>query len=306
MSKLYIGTSGWSYPKGGGKWDGIFYPETLADRDKLSYYAQFFDAVELNSSFYRPPSPYAARTWVQKVPDGFRFTAKLWQKFTHPKMFEEATGKPALVSDEDFDQFAAGLAPLAEAGKLGPILAQFPPSFKPDEGTLEYLEDLIRRLRREGYQLAVELRHKDWTHSDEAAAARKLMEDERVAWVMIDEPKFKTSIRDVPLTSDVGYFRFHGRNYKDWWHHEAAEDRYNYLYAPTETEELAAEVKETADSTQETYAFYNNHYSAKAVVNALQLEMALGGKPPTAQLPRPLLEEYHDLADLVARRTGSR
>ena len=306
MSALYVGTSGWSYPKGSGKWDGIFYPETLADRDKLSYYAQYFKAVELNSSFYRPPSAFAARAWAKKVPEDFRFTAKLWQKFTHPKMFEEATGKPALIRAEDFDEFAAGLAPLADAGKLGPVLAQFPPSFKPDPGTLDYLEDLIRRLRREGYEIAVELRHRDWTHSDDAAATRQLMEDERVAWVMIDEPKFRTSIRDVPLTSDVAYFRFHGRNYKDWWHHEAAEDRYNYLYAPAETQELAEEVGDVAGRTKQTYAFYNNHYSAKAVVNALQLEMALGGRPPSTPLPDTLLTEYRDLADLLARSADTR
>ncbi len=167
---LYVGTSGWSYPKGKGAWDGVFYPEKLADRDKLSFYAQYFNAVELNSSFYRPPSPVAARAWAARVPEGFRVTAKLWQKFTHPRMFEEATGRPAEIGAEDLDQFVAGLAPLAEARKLGPILAQFPPSFKPEPGSLDYLEDLVRRLRGAGFQLAVELRHRDWTQSDDARA----------------------------------------------------------------------------------------------------------------------------------------
>src|SRR5262245_56464556 len=206
--RLYIGTSGWSYPKGQGTWEGTFYPPKLQDKDKLGFYAQYFNTVEINSSFYRPPNQYAARAWASKVPNGFRFTAKLWQKFTHPKMFEQATGQDWRVQDEDFRTFKEGIAPLAEADKLGPLLAQFPTSFRPDAPRLEYLEDLIRRLRGEGFPLAVELRHREWTESEETRGIRTFMEQQHVAWVMIDEPRFKTSIRHVPLTSDTAYFRF--------------------------------------------------------------------------------------------------
>ena len=208
---IYVGTAGWSYAQGEGKWDDLFYPRGLANRDKLPYYAERFDAVEVNSSFYRPLNPHVVRTWVQKTPPDFRFCAKLYQKFTHPKMYEEASGEERKLSDEDFATLQAGLEPLAGSGKLGALLAQFPPSFKADEASLEYLEELIRRLAE--YRLAVELRHRSWSDSPEA---RRLLEDHGVAWVMIDEPKFRTSIRDVPLTSRVGYFRFHGRNYEEW------------------------------------------------------------------------------------------
>src|SRR5881227_3673294 len=119
-SRLYIGTSGWSYPKGAGAWDGTFYPPRLKDPDKLAFYARYFNTVEINSTFYRPPSPYAAHAWAARVPGDFRFTAKLWQKFTHPKMFAAATGQPAGVQEEDFRVFEEGIRPLAEAGKLGP------------------------------------------------------------------------------------------------------------------------------------------------------------------------------------------
>ena len=293
-SRLYIGTAGWSYPKGEGTWDGIFYPPRLPDKDKLTFYAQYFNTVEINSSFYRPPNQYAAQAWASKVPDDFRFTAKLWQKFTHPKMFEAATGQTWRVQDEDFGVFAEGIGPLAEAGKLGPLLAQFPTSFRPDAGTLEYLEDLIRRMRGAGFRLAVELRHRDWTESEETAPIRQLMEEQGVAWVMIDEPRFKTSIRHVPLTSDTAYFRFHGRNYKNWWRHGESEDRYNYLYTPDEQRHIAEDVREVASKTSETYAFYNNHFGAKAVVNAVQLEMALG-RPIQRPLPEALVEKYGEL-----------
>src|SRR5215210_835027 len=113
---IYVGTAGWSYPGGKGRWDGVFYPPKLADREKLAFYARYFNAVELNSSFYRPPNAAAAERWAEQVPDDFRFTAKLWQKFTHPKMFEAATGQSSQVADEDFGIFAEGISPLAEAG----------------------------------------------------------------------------------------------------------------------------------------------------------------------------------------------
>jgi uncharacterized protein YecE (DUF72 family) len=292
-SRLYVGTCGWSYPKGEGTWDGVFYPSKLADKDKLAFYAQYFNTVEINSSFYRPPNKFAARAWAGKVPEDFRFTAKLWQKFTHPKMFEQATGQSWRVQDEDFEVFEEGIGPLAEATRLGPLLAQFPTSFRPDAGTLEYLQDLIRRMRGAGFRLAVELRHREWTESEETKAIRALMEEQGVAWVMIDEPRFKTSIRHVPLTSDTAYFRFHGRNYKNWWRRGESEDRYNYLYTPDEQRHIAEDVREIAARTSETYAFYNNHYGAKAVVNAVELDRLLE-RPVQTKLPETLESAYPD------------
>src|SRR5919204_1472794 len=288
-AKLFIGTCGWSYPKGSGTWDGVFYPDKLADRDKLAFYAQFFNTVEINSSFYRPTSPYAAKAWAEKVPEHFRFTAKLWQKFTHPKMFEQATGQKAELNEDDFLTFMQALAPLAEAGKLGPLLAQFPTSFKPDAAAVDYLADLVHRLRGAGFSLAVELRHREWTESEEAKLVKRLMEEHGVAWVMIDEPRFKTSIRHVPLTTNLGYFRFHGRNYQNWWRHAESEDRYNYLYTRDELREIAKDVAEVSSRTQETYAFYNNHYGAKAVVNAVQLDQLLGSRVVQQPLPEAVL-----------------
>ena len=125
-----------------------------------------------------------------------------------------------------------------------------------------------------------------------------------MAWVMIDEPRFKTSIRHVPLTSDIAYFRFHGRNYKNWWRHGESEDRYNYLYTPDEQRHIAEDVREAASHTSETYAFYNNHYGAKAVVNAVQLEMALG-RPVPHPLPEPLVTTYADVLGTLVSPASS-
>jgi uncharacterized protein YecE (DUF72 family) len=289
---IYIGTAGWTYPQGAGKWDGIFYPERMEDRDKLAYYAERFNAVEVNSSFYRPMNPHVARTWVERTPSDFRFCAKLWNKFTHPKMHAEAKGQQETVTEADYETIRQGIEPLAESGRLGALMAQFPTSFKAEDGSVEYLEELLGRLA--DFPLAVELRHRSWNEREDV---RRLFEDRGVAWVMIDEPKFKTSIRDIPLTSRLGYFRFHGRNYQEWWKGDR-ETRYNYLYTPPEQAALAGDVQEVAERTADTYVFYNNHYKAKAVVNGLQLRAQLG-QPVGPDFNEELLKEYPDLKDLV-------
>jgi uncharacterized protein YecE (DUF72 family) len=288
---IYVGTAGWSYPEGKGTWNGIFYP---AGRrvDQLSYYAEHFNAVEINSTFYRPVAPRVAESWTRKTPPDFRFTAKLYQKFTHPKMYKEATGAEADVRTGDFALFKEGIAPLAEAGKLGALLAQFPPSFKASEETREQLEDLLHQLAE--YPLAVELRHRSW--SDDPDVARLLLEH-GVAWTIIDEPKFRTSVGAVPLTSRLGYFRFHGRNAAEWWHGDR-ESRYDYLYNAGEQGQLATEVQAVAETAQDTYVFYNNHYRAKAVANATQLKLALG-QPATGEFTPEMLAEYPQLAEAL-------
>lgn len=293
---IRIGTSGWSYPTGDGRWDGVFYPRGKGV-DHLEFYDRYFDAVEINSSFYRPLYPNVAKSWAKKTSPDFRFTAKLYQKFTHPKMFQEATGQEAELSVEDFQRFQAGLEPLVEAGKLGCLLAQFPPSFKRDEESVEYLEELIRRFQ--GYPLTVELRHRSWTEDPEAL---RLLESRGVAWCTIDEPKFRGSVGDVPLlTGRLAYFRFHGRNAREWWTGDR-ETRYNYLYSDQEIGELALEVKQVADRTEESYVFYNNHYGAKAVVNALQMRLRFGQQLP-GELPETLVERYPFIKEAFDKRS---
>ena len=273
---IYIGTSGWSYPKGEGTWQGFFYPPGKIN--ELEFYSQFFNTVELNSSFYRPPNPGFVHNWVKKTPKNFLFAVKLWQKFTHPKMFKEATGEDAVIAQRDVDLFKKCLEPLAKAGKLGALLAQFPPSFKNDA----YGQQVLRALARAfgDYQLVVELRHRSW--SDDAHTAALLREN-HIAWVQIDEPKFNTSVAvETPVTSDIAYFRFHGRNAKDWWSGDG-EIRYRYHYNESEIAELAERIKTTAAKVRMLFAFFNNHWQAYAPRNANDLKKAL--KMPFEQLP---------------------
>ncbi|APV43930.1 putative conserved protein YecE [Dehalogenimonas formicexedens] len=270
MAEYRIGTSGWSYPRGEGTWNGYFYPP--GTKNELGYYSQFFNCVEINSSFYSPINPTWAESWVRKTPDDFVFTAKLWQKFTHPKMFEAATGEAAAISRDDVDLYLKGIEPLWQSGKLGAILAQFPPSFENDKSGRQTLEAVLDTFGE--YPIAIELRHKSW--SDDPATAT-LLAHFNAAWVQIDEPKFSFSIsRELPVTStSLAYFRFHGRNAEDWWTGNN-ETRYRYLYAPNEIEELSERVRASSASVQKILVFFNNHWKAYAPRNAGDLIKSLG------------------------------
>jgi uncharacterized protein YecE (DUF72 family) len=265
---LYIGTSGWSYPRGAGTWAGYFYPAGTAN--ELEYYSQFFNTVEVNSSFYRPPNPGYVYNWVCRTPPDFLFAVKLWQKFTHPRMYQAATGEAAAISQSDIDLFSQSLEPLREAGKLGALLAQFPPSFKNDRYGRQVLSVVMRAFG--GYKLAVELRNRSW--SDDAHTAG-LLREHSVAWVQIDEPKFTSSIAaDIPLTAGIAYFRFHGRNKENWWTGDN-ETRYKYLYSPEEIEELKEKINPALEQGKLTFAFFNNHWRGYAPRNANDLKKSL-------------------------------
>jgi uncharacterized protein YecE (DUF72 family) len=267
-NNIFIGTSGWSYPKGEGTWNGYFYP--TGKINELEYYGQYFNTVEINSSFYRPPNPGYVYNWVKHVPPGFLFAVKLWQKFTHPKMYQEATGEAAVISQQDVDIFNKSLEPLVKSQKLGALLAQFPPSFRNDSYGQQILRAVANAFGQ--YPLAVELRHRSW--SDDAGT-EKLLRGLNIAWVQIDEPEFSTSVaQEVPLTADMAYFRFHGRNAKEWWTGDSA-TRYRYLYSPDEISELAERVKKAAAKSKLLFAFFNNHWKAYAPRNANDMKKAL-------------------------------
>jgi uncharacterized protein YecE (DUF72 family) len=268
-SGIYIGTSGWSYPRGEGTWKGWFYP--AGKIDELEYYSRFFDTVEVNSSFYRPPNPEYARNWVKRTPDGFLFTVKLWQKFTHPQMYKDATGEEAAISQDDVDLFRRSIEPLAKHGKLGALLAQFPPSFKNDPFGRQVLNAVINTFGE--YRLAVELRHRSWS-DDEGTAA--LLQESNTCWVEIDEPKFSSSVAaEVPLTADMAYFRYHGRNYENWWK-GTGETRYKYLYSEEELKGLAERIKKSSETAGLLFAQFNNHWQGYAPRNAAGLKQQLG------------------------------
>jgi len=263
----YIGTSGWSYPRGEGSWKGFFYPAKV---NELQYYGSIFKTVEVNSSFYHPPSQQVVYNWLKRVPEEFIFSVKLWQKFTHPKMYKEATGREAVISERDVALFEDSLKPLVEQNRLGALLAQFPPSFKNNDYNRQILKAVIKTFGH--YPLAVELRDISW--SDDKSTA-ELLKEAGVCWVQIDEPRFESSIAgDLPITSEMAYFRFHGRNREMWWQGDN-ETRYRYLYSEEEIEELSRKVKAAGGKAKLTFVFFNNHWQGYAPRNAVQMIKSL-------------------------------
>ena len=271
----------------------------------------------MNSTFYGQPRAEIARAWAERTPPGFAFSVKLFQKFTHPRMFRERVrrGLPDDARDDaaaidslsrsnlaDLDEFRRGIAPLAERGRLGALLAQFPPSFKDDEPSRARLERLLRAFR--DYPVAVELRHKSW--SDRLGDTLGLLNAFGAAWVQIDEPKFTFSIRQnyLPNVQGFYYMRLHGRNVQQWWRHDTSEDRYDYLYSADELKEFT----ETADAARrlvkKLYLYTNNHFSAKSVANAAMIKHQLG-EPVDGEYPPEFVDRYPELARIIRVRASA-
>jgi uncharacterized protein YecE (DUF72 family) len=278
-------------------WEGIVYPVPRPKKfDQLSYIAGYFDTVEINSSYYGPPTRSTATSWARRVSDNpeFRFTAKLWKRFTHER-------KTAWTRN-DVKDVTTGFDVLAKKEKLGAVLLQFPWSFRRSDANSEWLGDVISTFRR--YPLVLEVRHKSWLVPD----LFQMLEDEGVGFVNIDQPMYRDSIGPgARVTSHVGYVRVHGRNYKDWFRKNAGvEQRYNYLYKAEELEPWADRVQEIADdpTTRDTYVVTNNHYRGKAVANALMLKSMVTGE--TAAGPPPLFGAYGAALEGYALPAGQR
>jgi len=283
LRDIHIGPAGWSYAD----WRGVVYPEGAGSKfDTLALVAHYFDAAEINSSFYRPPSPATARSWLQRIEHNpnFVFTAKLYRTFTHER------GK-ATAADEK--AFREGIDPLAQAGKLGAVLIQFPWSFKNEREERRYLTQLIERLK--DYRLVVELRHSSWN----TPTILQTLEDLGVGLCDIDQPLFANSIKpSAEVTSPIGYVRLHGRNYQNWFRAEAdAEERYDYLYSRDELEPWVERIREVAQKAKQTFVIANNHARGQSLVNAFEVMALL--EEERVPGPAKLIESYPRLTESV-------
>lgn len=288
---IRVGPAGWSYDD----WSGIVYP---APRPRgfheAAYLAEYFDAIELNVTFYRPAEPERARRWLQRVQANprFLFTAKLWQEFTHE----------GELTAENERAFRPGMEVLLEAGKLGALLAQFPWSFKNLPENRDYLKKLAGRFRE--FPLVVEVRHASWNQQE----FYQWLTERGLGFCNIDQPAIGRSLRpSQQATAPVGYVRLHGRNYKEWFREreddESGDERYNYLYAMEELEPWVERARAVAETAQLTFVITNNHFHGKAVTNALQLLHRLTGQ--RVKVPPPLLQHYPELEPLAAREKGT-
>ncbi len=283
---VFVGTSGWSYPD----WEGIFYPRRKpAGFDELRYLAQYFSAVEINNTFYRPPVATVSERWVERTADRprFHFTLKLWQRFTHEREIPYA--------DEHLTAFKQGIEPLAKSDRLGGILIQFPWSFQNTPEERDFLAKLSGDFA--DYRRFVEVRHKSWQNDETFRFLREL----GLNWTNIDQPVSKTSV--VPsavVTGDAAYVRLHGRNYGAWFSKDAGrDDRYNYLYSDEELDGWVRKIRELVETSSVIYAFTNNHFRAQAAANALQIESKLSGAG--VDVPESLAETYPFLRGIARK-----
>jgi uncharacterized protein YecE (DUF72 family) len=287
---LRIGPAGWSYPD----WTGYVYPSRRPRGfHEAAYLSEFFDTIEINTSFYQPLKPENARQWLDLVSGNprFVFTAKLWQRFTHDAAFG-AGGSAA----DDERAVRAGFDVLREAGKLGAVLLQFPFSFHRTKETMAYLSAVLLRFR--DYPLVVEVRHDTWNSPDTLV----LLHEHGAGICNIDQPLIGRSLApSAQATSPVGYVRLHGRRYDTWFSDNPAtptHERYNYLYSAEELAPWVARVRTISEHTRDTFVITNNHYQGKAVVNALQLISILKGT--TVKVPEPLRQHYPQLEQIAS------
>jgi len=283
---IKIGVAGWSYKD----WAGAVYPASLKSAQRLGYLAEFFDLVEINTSFYGPIKPEVAREWcrtVAAVNRNFVFTAKLYRAFTHSPVAVMESTSAETIRPEPGDEcdVKEGFDALASEGRLGAVLAQFPISFKFTDENRAYLEQLLSRFSE--YPLVVEIRHASWNRPEILGWLASL----GIALCNIDQPLIGRAIRPSALaTSTVGYIRLHGRNYKQWFADTNVPDRYDYLYSEKELEQWEKRAEEVAEKTATTYVIANNHNLGKAAVNALELmHMLDGGK---VKAPPSLVAKY--------------
>ncbi len=284
MAEVYVGASGWSYAD----WKGVVYPKGPGKLNELEFIAHYFDTVEINTSFYRPPNPRYCLKWMRDVEANprFRFTAKLWQRFTHERA-EKWTSDEAVL-------FKKGLAPLQESGKLGVVLVQFPWSFANNEDSRDWLRAVADEFKE--FPLAVEVRHITWL-SDESM---DFLKTNSLNFCNIDQPVTRNSIGPTSIaTGPIAYFRFHGRNRQAWFSKDAGrDDRYNYLYSDRELAPWIQKVRQMEGQVRELYLMMNNHFKGQAPANALEILAALTGGP--VRIPPPLLEAYPRLAKIQA------
>jgi uncharacterized protein YecE (DUF72 family) len=312
--QLLVGPAGWSYSD----WSGYVYPSRRPKGfHEATYLAQFFDTIEINTSFYHPMRADHARQWLNRVAANprFLFTAKLWQRFTHVELPsslpEEAFGEYSdgsvtvastdrtnrvLSAGPDEEAVRAGFDVLQEGGKLGAVLLQFPFSFHRSTKNFDYLGALLRRFS--SYPLAVELRHATW--SDPALFA--LLREHRAAFCNIDQPMIGRSIGPSDeTTSSIGYVRLHGRRYDTWFSDDQAmppHERYNYMYSSEELAPWNQRIRTIIERTRKTFVITNNHYLGKGVVNALQIIAAL--KSIKLRVPEPLRQRYPVLESIAS------
>jgi uncharacterized protein YecE (DUF72 family) len=252
-----VGTSGYSFKD----WVGPFYPARTKSADQLRFYAQRFDCLEVNVTYYRVPDARLLEGMSQRTPEGFHFIVKLHGDMTHGRSRDAQLYR-------DFD---AALKPLEEAGRMQGLLAQFPYSFKNTQPNRAFVAELRERFAR--HDLFVEFRHDGWV----VDAVFPWLQNLRIGYVSVDEPALRGLMPNLArATTAIGYVRLHGRNAENWFESgRGGGDRYDYLYDRAELQEWVQKIRRLAEETRRTYVFFNNCHAGKAPANAQTMKELL-------------------------------
>ena len=300
MAEIRIGTCSWADEALSKHW----YPKGLPAGERLAHYAQHFDTVEVDSTYYRLPAEDMVRRWAERTPDDFVMHVKAFGLMTrHPVKLEALP--PDLRDDaptddkgrverpsrefraEVFRRFLDALEPLRAEGKLGGILFQFPSYVVYKDRSLDYLQWAREQLGDD--EMLVEFRHVSWLDDEHRAETLRFLEELGAAHVIVDAPRIEGAKNLVPtvlaLTSATAYVRFHGRNAETWNKRGgSAAERFDYLYSEEELQEWVGPLRELAEQAEQAYAFFNNNATspdgrggrmAQAAANAKELQRLL-------------------------------
>jgi uncharacterized protein YecE (DUF72 family) len=292
--KILVGTSSWADPGFVKEW----YPPRMPSRERLPWYAQHFEYVELNSSFYAVPDRNTVHKWVEDTPDGFVFDVKAHRLLSRhaapveslpPELRDQAdtTGRGRVRLTPELETALAErlvdeTAPLAEAGKLGAYLIQLTPAFGPRDHDLDELGALVAALKP--HRVAVELRHRGWVREKRRDLTLAWFSDHEVAFVCVDAPPgdeipIMPSDLDAVTTDGLAYVRLHGRNAEGYLTGKSVAERFGWRYDDAELEEVAERTRSLSEQAGEVHVAFNNNRDDDAPTAAQRFRALLGQAP---------------------------
>jgi uncharacterized protein YecE (DUF72 family) len=296
MGQVIVGTSSWADPGFIDEW----YPADLPARDRLPWYAEHFEAVEVNSTFYAVPGVPTVQRWADTTPPDFTFDVKLHRALSRHaapvdslpselRQHAELSPRGRVVLNDRLEgalteAVLEAVAPLVQAGKFGSFLLQCSPAFSPKQHSLDELTALVNRLKP--LPLAVELRHRGWLDGKRVPETLGWMVDNGVAWVCIDGPTGKAPTimptLDAVTRDDLAYLRLHGRNAEGYTRGRSVAERFAYEYS----DEELGEIKDRAEWLAErvgrhgtVHVQFNNNRGSDAPVAAERMRELLGQAP---------------------------
>ncbi len=302
-ARIRVGSCSWTDPTLISS--GRFYPPHVTGAEaRLRHYAEQFDLVEVDSTYYAPPSVRNSRLWVERTPADFMFDVKAFAWLTYhaaspdrlprrlrDRLPDTLRGRRVVYGQDVGAReleivwriHREALEPLAAAGRLGAVLFQFPPWFTCSRANREYLRTLPRHLP--DLPLAVEFRSSDWMDAGAAADTLTLLRETGLTYVAVDEPQgFADSVPPVAAaTAPLAMVRLHGRNRGTWRARTgAASDRFKYLYSDAELEEWVPRVQELAAHARTVHVLFNNNFEDWGMRNARRMAVMLGvGRRPS-------------------------